>query len=992
MAPPTFQEIILRLQEYWHSRGCVLWQPYSEKVGAGTMNPATILRVLGPESWRVAYVEPSYRPDDGRFADNPNRMQMHTQFQVILKPDPGNPQELYLESLRAVGVQIERHDIRFVEDNWASPALGAWGLGWEVWLDGLEITQFTYFQQACGVALDPVAVELTYGLERIAMFLQGVRDVWSLRWNSALSYGEILRQQEVEHCQYAFHTASVPRLRRLYALYEAEAGLALERGLAVPALDWLLRCSHTFNLLDTRGAVGVTERAGFFARMRGQARNIALAWLAQRPSQGSGPGGTLPAAPAPQAEGAEGPLPAAADFVLEIGTEELPADDVAQAIPQLGQLAEEMLPQARLAFAEVHATGTPRRQILVVRGLEARQRDHVEEVKGPPARIAFDAEGRPTRVALGFAARQGVTPEALVRRTAGDTEYVFAERREAGRSVVEVLRELVPRLVWRLAFAKTMRWDSDGVSYSRPIRSFVALWGATVVPFAYARARSGRHARPLRHLGAPIPVPRAEEYLEVLQREGIVAERAERRRRVAESIAAEARRVGGTVEPDAELVDEVTDLVEAPFAMLGSFDASHLALPAEVLIAVMRKHQRYFAVRGAAGELLPHFVVVTNGRPGDPEQVRRGNEDVIRARYADAAYFVARDRARPLASHVPALKGLTFQSELGSMWHKTRRLRELADRLGRELLSSRAERAAARRAAWLAKADLVTGMVVEMTSLQGAMGRTYALWSGEKPQVAEAIREHYLPRHAGDDLPASGPGTVLAIADRLDSLASLFQVGLAPTGSADPYGLRRHALALIAILTGRQIDLSLSHWLLAALEILGRPVDEVRLRETSEFLRRRQEVALREGGWPPDVVAAVLAAQADRPVRAVRAVRDLTDLVARADWTDSFTAWSRVKRIVRSLPALLPLTVQDDPEPETRELYGRLGEVAPEPASDVAQLGQQLAGLCDPVNRFFEIVLVMPEDERVRAARLSLLQRIAGLPDSLADLALLKGF
>jgi glycyl-tRNA synthetase len=238
-----------------------------------------VLRVLGPEPWNVAYVEPSYRPDDGRFGDNPNRMQMHTQFQVILKPDPGNPQEIYLESLYALGIRREEHDIRFVEDNWKSPALGAWGLGWEVWLDGLEITQYTYFQQAGGFSLEPVSVELTYGLERIVMFLQNVRSVWDIDWDGEHTYGEIYLPQEVEHCEYAFNLADVDRLTQMYDLYEAEARRCLDENLVIPAHDYVLRCSHTFNLLDTRGAVGVTERATYFRRMRSLSSDVAEAYL-----------------------------------------------------------------------------------------------------------------------------------------------------------------------------------------------------------------------------------------------------------------------------------------------------------------------------------------------------------------------------------------------------------------------------------------------------------------------------------------------------------------------------------------------------------------------------------------------------------------------------------------------------------------------------------------------------------------------------------------
>ena len=285
--PLTFQQVILKLHQFWSDYDCVIWEPYNIQNGAGTNNPATLLRVLGPEPWRVAYVEPTIRPDDGRYGENPNRMQRFYQYQVILKPDPGNPQELYLESLKAVGIDPREHDIRFVEDNWQSPVLGAWGLGWEVWLDGQEITQFTYFQQAGGLTLDPVSVEITYGIERIALALQGKDAVWDIDWlDGGLSYGDLMLQDEIEHCRYYYEIADIESLQKTYDVYEKEHERALAEGALIPSYDYILKCSHLFNVLDARGAVGVTERATFFRRMRDMSRNLSKAYSQQREDLG----------------------------------------------------------------------------------------------------------------------------------------------------------------------------------------------------------------------------------------------------------------------------------------------------------------------------------------------------------------------------------------------------------------------------------------------------------------------------------------------------------------------------------------------------------------------------------------------------------------------------------------------------------------------------------------------------------------------------------
>ncbi len=278
----NFQDVILTLQNFWSREGCVLAQPYDIEVGAGTFNPATFFRVIGPEPWNVAYVESSRRPTDGRYGDNPNRLQHYFQFQVILKPSPDNIQELYLKSLEALGIKLDEHDIRFVEDDWESPTLGAWGLGWEVWLDGMEATQFTYFQQVGGLDLHPVSVELTYGLERISMYLQEKESVYDLAWNDHVSYGHIYHQNEVEHSTYNFEESDAGMLLSMFDAYEAECRRLCERGLPWPGYDYCLKCSHTFNLLDARGAISITERTGYIARVRALASSLARLYAAQR--------------------------------------------------------------------------------------------------------------------------------------------------------------------------------------------------------------------------------------------------------------------------------------------------------------------------------------------------------------------------------------------------------------------------------------------------------------------------------------------------------------------------------------------------------------------------------------------------------------------------------------------------------------------------------------------------------------------------------------
>lgn len=1000
--PLDFQSIILNLQNYWAEQGCLIWQPYYTQVGAGTMNPATYLRVLGPEPWNVAYVEPSIRPDDGRYGENPNRLQQHYQFQVILKPDPGDPQERYLRSLQALGIDPRQHDIRFVEDNWESPALGAWGLGWEVWLDGQEITQFTYFQQAGGLVLEPVSVEITYGLERIAMALQGVRHFRNLRWNDQRTYGDVNLQGEQEHSKYYFEVADVERLRQMYNLFEAEAEAALAQGLVLPAHDNVLRCSHTFNVLDTRGAVGVTERQALFARMRDLSRRVAEAYVAQREALGypwlSDAAGAPPAQPEEAAEVELEPAPTGeAPFLLEIGTEELPAADLDAALAQLRERAKTLFEDLRLEHGALEVFGTPRRLVLSVAGVAARQADRTTVVKGPPASRAFDASGQPTKAAEGFARGRGLSVADLQVREIDGGQYVVAEVHEPGRPAVAVLSQALPGLLAGIRFDKAMRWNESGVAFSRPIRWILALLGDQVVPFSYAGLAAGRETRGLRFSETErYAVAHPPAYFDFLKQQEIILDPEARKQVIAGQVARLQREVGGAEDVDPELLNEVTQLVEAPTALRGSFDKEHLRLPPEVLISVMKKHQRYFPVHTVDGQLMPYFIAVRNGGEQFLDVVTDGNEQVIRARFADAAFFIGEDVQRPLEDYRPRLATLTFQIKLGSMLDKNKRIETLVEKLIPRFALDEQDASVARRAAFLAKADLVTNMVVEMTSLQGVMGRYYAQQSGEPEAVAQAIYEHYLPRFSGDHLPASPAGLVVGLADRLDTLTGLFAAGLAPTGTKDPFAQRRAALGLVQILALRDLDFDLREGLRLAAEALPLPATAESQAACLDFIvgRLRSYLMEQEDGYRYDVVDAVLAEQAANPAGVLRAVRALSQWVARPDWHTILPSYARCVRITRDQKQTFPVDPQAFTDPAERDLHAALvqAESAPRRPGSVEDFFAAFLPLIPVITRFFDAVLVMADDPAVRANRLGLLQRVAVLASGVADFSRLEGF
>ena len=987
----------MALDRFWAQRGCLIWQPYNHQVGAGTMNPATALRVLGPEPWNVAYVEPSIRPDDGRYGENPNRLQQHFQYQVILKPDPGNPQELYLESLQALGLNLAAHDVRFVEDNWESPALGAWGLGWEVWLDGQEITQFTYFQQAGGLVLDPVAVEITYGLERILIALQRVRGFREIRWNAALSYADVNLQSEQEYSKYYFEVADVERMRAQFDSYESEAKAVLAAGLVLPAYDNVLRCSHAFNVLDTRGAVGVTERAQFFKRMRNLTRQVAEAWRAQRAELGHPllVDGTEPAArPAAQLPLAKAP----ATFLLEIGTEELPAADVDSAIAQLQLLLPQMLLAERLAHGAIVVNGTPRRLAVSIAGLPALQPDAETVARGPAVSNAFDAAGQPTPAAQGFARGKGVAVGALQRRSMDGGEYVVALVRATGQPLAVVLAELAPRILAALEFKKSMRWrpGRTAPAFSRPVRWLAAMIDAQALPFEWGGLQAGSTSRALRSDAAPggevIEIGAADSYSQSMRAHGIILEHEARARTIMEQAQQLAAKVDGTIAADAGLLAEVANLVECPTAFLGSFEEAYLELPQEVLVSVMKKHQRYFPV-WRAGRLLPFFVGVRNGDATNLAQVVEGNEHVIRARFADASYFVRDDLRHDLAGFRSRLARLTFHEQLGSMLDKSARVETIVERLA-PLLQLVSELPVALRAAHLCKADLASRMVVEMTALQGVMGRAYALRAGEPPAVAQAIEQHYWPQAAGDPLPESAAAAAVALADRLDTLCGLFALGLVPTGSADPFGLRRAALGVVQILLGRTQALDLRSALAVCAACQPLAVGAAAQQDALAFIAGRLRGVLLEAGHRHDVVEAVLAAKAHDPYAAQQAAAQLSAWLVRAEWAPLLEAFARCARMTRELDGTTPVLPAALQHAAEQDLWRGLqaAEAACAQHSSVDGLLRALQPLAPLVVKFFEDVLVMDEDAAVRSNRLGLLQRVAALGTGIADLSKLEGF
>jgi glycyl-tRNA synthetase len=989
---PSFQKAIMLLEQFWSNRGCLIWHPHNSQVGAGTMNPATALRVLGPEPWNVAYVEPSIRPDDGRYGVNPNRLQQHYQYQVVLQPAPEDPQEIYLESLAALGIDMRCHDIRFVEDNWEQPAIGAWGLGWEVWLDGQEITQFTYFQQVGGVSLESIAVEITYGIERILIATQNVKGFRDIQWVDNITYGDVNLQSEQEHSRYYFEVADVDRLRELYELYKSEAESALDEGLVLPAYDYALKCSHTFNVLDTRGSIGTTERAVFFGDMRTLVKKIAQSYIEQRQSLDfpllvqtnaieSGTNSVeLPDNPNNSVE-----------YLLEIGVEELPVADLDYAIKQLKEFVPELLIQSRLSYSSVNVNGTPRRLVVIIKDLSPDHTDSAKIVRGPAAKHAYDADGKPTKAAKGFARSQGVAIDELEIHSINDGEYVVATLVEETANLSDVMVKIVPEMIGKLNFPKTMRWMSgeNSISFSRPIRWIVSLIDSDVLPFSFAGVMAGRESRGLRSLAsAPICISEVAVYSSVMLDHKIILDESERRNIIESTSRKLALAVGGKILDDADLLSEVSNLIESPKVFLGEFDRQYLDIPQEVLMAVMKKHQRYFPILDDE-KLMPFFVGVYSADIEDSKLVIQGNEKVISARFADASYFVKADSKRNLQEFRKDLNRLAFQEQLGSMLDKSQRIEQLAVQLAECFMLDADQVATVKRAAYLSKADLATQMVVEMTALQGVIGREYALQSGESKQVAKAIEQHYWPLNIDSNLPESIPAVIVGLADRLDSLVGLLSVGLRPTGATDPFGQRKMALGCVQLLLGKNLDIDLRVVLEMAAQ--AQPVrTEGVVEQAASFILKRLQGVLRDRGYRHDVLEAVLSVQGHNPHRALKSIEQLTIWIAREDWSKILDSFARCVRIIPEDEELASIDYGLFSSESETDLWEALSNI--DPSDTVDDFLSSFTVIIPAVTSFFNEVLVMTDDLDVRSNRIALLSSVSRLANGVVNMSKLDGF
>jgi glycyl-tRNA synthetase beta chain len=688
------------------------------------------------------------------------------------------------------------------------------------------------------------------------------------------------------------------------------------------------------------------------------------------------------------------------DFLVEIGTEELPPKALPALMKAFGDNLREGIDDARLASGEVLAYASPRRLAVLVRNLATAQDDRAVEQKGPPTRIAFDDDGKPTAAAEAFAKKCGVPVDELERVQTEKGEWLVFNTVETGRSAMDLMPGIVERALGNLPIPRRMRWGAGDAEFVRPVHWVVMLHGKDVVEASVMGIDAGRETRGHRfHASGPISLARPGDYLEALESPGyVIADFARRRDMVREGAEAAAGQVGGTIVDGESLYDEVASLVEWPVPIVGAFDEIYLELPREVVVSTLTGHQRYFPVADEGGKLLPYFVTIANLESKDPEQVIEGNERVIRPRLADAAFFWDSDRKKTLAVRAEGLRDVVYQAGLGSLFDRSERIAGIGAWIAKAL---EADEASVARAARLAKCDLLSGMVGEFPDLQGTMGRYYALADGEPEAVADAIAEQYLPRFAGDDLPASEAGQILAVAEKMDALAGVFSLGKKPSGNRDPFGLRRAALGIVRILIERGIDIDLKALIAFAVE--QQPESKADADELAADLyvfitdRLRRYFLDRDSGLATETFDAVMVRKPsslvdfDRRLAAVQTFGHLEQAESLA------AANKRIANILRQAgdPEGLQVAEKRLVLDAEKALYSALSsareKVEPLLAERrYARVLSELADLRDPVDQFFDDVMVMDEDEGLRNNRLALLGELRALFLDVADISRLS--
>ena len=964
----TFQEIIERLNTFWGKKGCVVAQPYGLEVGAGTANPHTFLRSLGPEPFNVAYVEPSRRPDDGRYGKNPYRLQHYFQYQVILKPAPENNQELYFEMLDALGIDTKSHDIRFVEDNWESPAIGAWGLGWEVWLDGMEISQYTYFQQVSGIPLEVPTLEITLGLERLAMYIQGVDDYRDIMWNEEVKYGDLFEKHEYWQSKHNYETADIDDLRKIYDLTEKQVSKQLEVGNYWVAYDYLLKISHMFNILDSRGVVSMTDRISKFKVMGKFSKQIGDLYLSERDDLNhplskvvSPVEYTLSKEKAPK----ESKKVKEDQVVLEMYFEELPADllkqwrknyysdlDLSGYLKDLG-----------FKFKNFNLYWGPRRIVFVIDGCS--EKGVVKkEVLGPLYEIAFDGD-KLNKVGLGFLKKHNAKRKDIVKVERGGKDLLGVALEET-TTLAQALESCIQKLLEVSPSWKSMKWLlGQKETFIRPLRNIVCFRGYEKIDVEFMGIKSSQHTFCTRyHKKNIIEITSAGCYFEAMKKLHIIIDETYRRG-IIESVVDEGRGKYNYSPNTDSLIETNTYLVEYPNVKFLKLDGKYVNLPIELISKVLEENQKYIIRVLKTDPKHIEYGVVAN-KKDEEDVIFKGNVQVLQGRLDDALFYWENDLDRPKLKDLrDELENIGFHPKIGSYKEKVSRIEKLVKKV---LNNSdlKISKDVLKKSLQLIKNDKATHMVGEFASLEGVIGSYYAKREGYSTKISKILYEHYLPTSESSDLPSSSEGIVLSLADKLDNILSFTKIGFLPEGSNDPYEVRKNVYNLIRLLRDCGVDFNLD-------EVLKSELDKKNYEKLSNFINHRIYLIMKESTKLDRLAKGIAFSNNESVFKKFEYLKELNSLIKTKDDQDRvFDTIKRVENIL--LKGDIKKTKIEDGLLETKsekELYKFLMRFVKKDLK-----GKDILSLAELLEKFFDETMVNVEDKKLKGNRVALLKEL----------------
>lgn len=984
----TFEQIIDRLNTFWTTQNCIIHQGYDVEVGAGTLNPATFLRCIGKDPYKAAFVEFCRRPKEADYG-NPHRFQFSHQYQVLLKPVPTDVRVLYFNSLLALDFILKKHDIRFVQNDWETSSLGISGLGWQIWCDGSQITQLTYLQTVGDIALKPISAEITYDLEKLALFIQKKTAVFDIQYNHIFTLRDLFLQMEVEWSHYNFTEASVPMWLRHFNDYEQESKNLIKNNLPIPAYDFVIKASHAFNVLDARGAISFAERNSYIRRIRDLTHLVAKAILSRQVAL------MMPSITTKfivQKNSSFNPKNTR-DFLLEIGSEQLPASFISIGCLYLENAIRNLLEAAELEFEELQVFGTSQRLSILVKNLVEGTETIEEQIKGPSLDTAFDKRGHLTKQGKGFLLTHNIsfctlseimqeeTPSLYLVSMKG-IKYLVAKICIKGKSTYELLQKNLPSLIKNIDFPKKMYWEDLSVTYARPIQWIVALFGNQIIPFNLGRIPSGNFSFGHFQLSPmPIEIKQPKNYLSSLKNHYVLADIEERKEHIEGQIKILEQQVQGHAIEQNKVLTEVLYTMEWPTLLLCFFDTAFLRIPKEVLILQITKHKKYFPLMDLHDQLMPVFILPIDTHPN--QTIQLGNEKALSSLLSDVATLYEKDLYNPLELNYYKLQEISYQKNYKTLWNKVERLNVIAAMIHQVL--GIGEYTHIQRAALLSKSDLCSMLVKEFPDLRGTIGKYYALAQNEKSQVAIALEEQWMPRSKHAPIPETPTGIVLSLADKIDDLIRC----------NNPCILRKQANAILRILIENKMHCDLQLLLAKACQFFPITNKKKTAKEILRFITARKKQAFKELKFRKDEVDAIsLINPYDLfdQLRRLEALQTLRN--SKRNFSCLIKMHKRIKRQVRgSSTATFNNTLVKNPaEKKLLQELTVLNKHWPKLLQEkqYLQAFELLIKLQPSLEKFFRTVKILTDDPILRVNRCALLKKALKFFDTLIDFSKLS--